>query len=124
MHTRAVATRKLNVSKWFAVLAAWLVILWIAGGASRADVIAQTITRGAAWAILILLILFARKPDWQPVRPVALFLAAVVGLVLIQLVPLPPSVWMALPGRHVLAEVAVASGQAQPWRPISVSPMG
>jgi O-antigen ligase len=112
----------LNVSRWFAVLAAWLAILWIAGGASRADVIGQTITRGAAWAILILLILFARKPDWQPVRPVALFLAAVVVLVLIQLVPLPPSVWMALPGRHVLAEVAVASGQAQPWRPISVSP--
>ncbi len=106
----------------FILLAALLIILWIAGGASRADVIGQVVTRGAAWGIAIIFILFAARPQWRSIAPVALFLTAIVLLVAFQLLPLPPSLWLELPGRGLLAEAAAASGQEQPWRPLSISP--
>jgi O-antigen ligase len=106
----------------FALLTALLVVLWIAGGASRPDVLGQVVARGAAWAILIAFILFAGRPRLQPVAPVAFFLAGAVALVALQLVPLPPSLWTALPGRDLLIQAASVSGQEQPWRPLSISP--
>ena len=36
--------------------------------------------------------------------------------------PLPPGLWLALPGRNELAGAATATGQPQPWRPLSLSP--
>lgn len=41
----------------------------------------------------------------------------------IQLVPLPPSVWMALPERGRYATAALLAGSPQPWRPISIVPV-
>jgi O-antigen ligase len=43
-------------------------------------------------------------------------------LVAIQLIPLPPALWTALPGREALAGAATAIGEPQPWRPLSISP--
>lgn len=106
----------------FALMAALLAILWISGGASRADVIGQVITRGAAWAILIAFILFGPRPQLRRVAPVAFFTLATTALVALQLMPLPPSIWTALPGRDLLAQAAIVSGQEQPWRPLSISP--
>ncbi|SNT10280.1 O-Antigen ligase [Sphingomonas laterariae] len=97
-------------------------ILWLAGGASQADVAGQVIARGGAWAILAAAILFCRTPSFQSVRAVTLFLSMAVLLVLLQLVPLPPALWQSLPGRTLFAEAAAASGQEQPWRPWSLVP--
>ncbi len=106
----------------FALLALWLVVLWIAGGSSRGDVPGQLVTRAAAWAILIAAILFARRPAWRSARPVVWLVGAAVLLAALQLLALPPDLWMALPGRSLLADAATASGQDQPWRPWSISP--
>lgn len=51
-------------------------------------------------------------------------IALLIALPLIQLVPLPPAIWHGLPGRAPEAAVAAALGQAQAWRPISLSPDG
>ena len=75
----------------FTLVATFLVILWLAGGASRADVIGQVVTRGAAWAILVALILWAPRPRLRPVAAVALFVLAAVIVAAFQLLPLPPS---------------------------------
>jgi O-antigen ligase len=104
------------------LLVALLIVLWVAGGASRADALGQTVVRASAWLLVIVAILFSERPAVGTARPVALILLAATALVLLQLVPLPPDVWQSLPGRRVLAEAAAASGQAQPWRPWSIVP--
>lgn len=103
-------------------MAGLLIILWISGGASRADVVGQVVTRAAAWLMLIALVLAAPLPRLRPVAPVAFFVLASIILVALQLIPLPPSIWTALPGRQQFTQVMVVSGQPQPWRPLSISP--
>ena len=51
-----------------------------------------------------------------------LFILAMIVLALLQLMPLPPGVWEALPGRKPFIQAAVLAGVAQPWRPISIVP--
>ena len=40
----------------------------------------------------------------------------------VQLVPLPPALWTALPGRQTVADGYALLGQALPWLPISLAP--
>jgi O-antigen ligase len=97
-------------------------VLWIAGGASRADVLGQVVVRAVAWSLLVVAILFGERPRLGAARPVLFLLSAALLLPLLQLIPLPPGMWQALPGRTLLAEAAAASGQPQPWRPWSIVP--
>ena len=99
-----------------------MLVVWAAGGASRADVLGQVVVRAAAWLILIVAVLFASRPDWRPTAPVTILLFASIGMVILQLIPLPPSLWTQFPGREVLAQTASVIDQPQPWRPISISP--
>jgi hypothetical protein len=48
-------------------------------------------------------------------------IAAAYGLVLIQLIPLPPSLWAMLPGHDLYARIAAASETLR-WRPLSLTP--
>lgn len=104
------------------LLCVFLGVLWLAGGASRADVLGQVVVRLAAAVCLVLALLFGRLPDLEGVRPVAFLLLAALLLALVQMVPLPPAIWQALPGRAAFAAAATASGQPQPWRPWSIVP--
>lgn len=113
---------KSPVTFTFGLLVALLIALWISGGASRADVIGQVVARGATWTILVAFVLVTRPPDIRSVAPVAYFLIAAIGLVVVQLIPLPPSIWTALPGRDILMQAALVTDEEQPWRPISISP--
>jgi O-antigen ligase len=113
---------RLRPSLPFILLAGFLGVLWLAGGASRADALGQVVVRSAAWVALIVAILFGDRPSFRGARPVLSILAAALLLTLLQLVPLPPDIWQALPGRDFFAEAAAASGQPQPWRPWSLVP--
>jgi O-antigen ligase len=55
----------------------------------------------------------------QQARIALLFCFALAALPLIQLLPLPPSLWMALPNGHYGVD---AVGQSHRWMPISISP--
>lgn len=118
----AAPDRTSTLSYW--LLVAFLTILWIAGGASRADVIGQTVVRFSAWSIIVLAILALPRVDWRVVREPAIILGLTSLVVALQLVPLPPSIWTDLPGRAIIAEAAVLTGTNQPWRPLSISPSG
>lgn len=100
----------------------FLTVLWLAGGASRADVSGQVAVRGACWILLMIAILFGRRLRFAEERPIALILASAALLAALQLVPLPPDLWQALPGRALLSEAASASRQPQPWRTWSIVP--
>jgi O-antigen ligase len=103
----------------FALLLLLLGVLWVAGGASHSDVMGQAVTRGAAWALLVLAILLGVGPIIVGVGTVYWLLLATVLLVLLQLVPLPPGIWTTLPGREVL--LGASPGEAL-WRPLSIVP--
>lgn len=109
-----------RLSLW--LLSVFLVILCIAGGASRADVSGQAVVRFFAWSFLAVFVLFSPRFDWHRIKYLAIFMGLVILLVGLQLVPLPPVLWTALPGRELLIGAAEVIGETQPWRPLSISP--
>jgi O-antigen ligase len=58
----------------------------------------------------------------RPYRRELLFCGAIALVPLLQLVPLPPWIWSALPGRMPEEHVFDLLGRAMPWMPVSVSP--
>lgn len=106
----------------FLILCGLLAAVWIAGGGSRADLIGQVVVRGATWGLAIVAIFAGVRPAPSAFRPVLLILLAALVLVLLQLVPLPPAVWQALPGRAMLSAAASVAGEPQPWRPLAIVP--
>lgn len=96
--------------------------LLIAGGASRADVPGQVVIRGISWIILLIAVLFGPRRTIRGNGPAFGFMLSIFLLVALQLIPLPPSVWQALPGRQVLTYAATAAAESQPWRPWSIVP--
>jgi hypothetical protein len=88
---------------------------------------------GAAWpnmalqlsAIAILACAVMSAPRMQagmPERNLVRLCYAMVGLVLVQLSPLPPAVWSTLPGRETVVQGFALLGQPLPWLPLSLSP--
>lgn len=116
------SSRRLFPGPAFLILCVLLAIAWLAGGGSRADLMGQVVVRSATWALAILAICIGVRPAPSAVRPVLLILIAALAVVSIQLVPLPPAVWQALPGRHVLSAAASLAGEPQPWRPLAIAP--
>jgi len=94
----------------------------LGGGASRADVQSQMIVRIAAIMMVMALLVLQTKMQYDRARAplvFALLCALVVGF---QLIPLPPELWMSLPGRNLFAEITATAGLEQPWRPLSLTP--
>ncbi|PZT90320.1 MAG: hypothetical protein DI637_04245 [Citromicrobium sp.] len=120
------ASRKKNdrfsIDPTFILFIVFIVVLWIGGGASRADVAGQVVVRAFSWLTILLLLIFGTRPEIRDYKWVGALLLATVCLVLLQLVPLPPALWQAMPGREVLAFSASVSDQTQPWRPLTISP--
>lgn len=127
MHASSRSGSRFRPGLCFILFCGLAAVLWVAGGASRSDVPAQAVVRTAATVVLVAAILFApRFPPTRTIpdamRPLWWIVGAAVALVLLQLVPLPPAVWQALPGRALFAQVAPLTGQPQPWRPLSIVP--
>lgn len=113
----------LNGQGWFvAALALFAIICVFGGGASRIDALSQPFVWIAA--ILLGLVCVLRSGtvvETETQRPM-LFFAGVAGVMLLQLVPLPPAVWTLLPGRSLYEQAATVGGIDQPWRPVSLTP--
>jgi hypothetical protein len=71
-----------------------------------------------AWALLK----FNPSQLGQGGRSAIVLLCAILALPLLQLIPLPPSLWSGLPGRLEFASAYEAVGMALPWLPISLNP--
>jgi O-antigen ligase len=100
----------------FVLLVALLVILWLAGGASREDVTGQIVSRAASWTAIMIAVLFARRPRIEEAWAPALVLLAAILLCVVQLVPMPPGIWRALPGRAAFTESLVSPPDLlRPW---------
>ena len=94
------------------------------GGASRGDVATNAIVQLLGVALILLVWMDAHHAAARPAMRgwiVIVILAAI--WMMVQLVPLPPSIWTMLPGRAVYIPEAAVANIDQPWRPISLSPM-
>ena len=106
----------------FAILVPFLLIVALGGGSARFDTQSVILVRLAAVCfIMALAFMNGRQLFAGPKAPLWFALAAA-GLVALQLVPLPPGIWTALPGRGFVAEAAAVAGIDQPWRPITMTP--
>ena len=102
----------------FILVIAMIALLWVSGGASRPDALGQVVVRAGSWAILVSAVLLGPQPKFGDTRPVLLLLLVAVLLPLIQLIPLPPTWWQALPNREIL----FVPGEPLPWRPLTMTP--
>jgi len=92
------------------------------GGGARADAQSQIIIRSLAVIMGAVALIRFWPINLAPIRFPLLFLGACLLLMAIQLVPLPPALWLILPGRELFGQIAPLTGIEQPWRPISLTP--
>ena len=106
-----------------AVIPLYLLLCLVLGGASGGGILINMVLQLLAIP-LILWSLLARRGSPLPSagRQLLVLLFLGVLLVLLQLVPLPPSVWTQLPGREPFAEGFRLLGQPLPWAPLSLAP--
>ena len=107
------------------VIAAYLLFLGVValtGGSSHYDAASQPIVRLAAIFLIGALTLRGSHPGPADDRTAFWFLGALAALILVQLVPLPPTWWGALPGHGRYLAAATAAGEVQPWRPLNLTP--
>jgi hypothetical protein len=94
------------------------------GGASARDGYVSTLVAQLACLPVLGLALWrtARRPRPSEHRAPLMVMTAGLLLPLLYLIPLPPGVWTALPGRAVAAEAYAAAGMSAPWLPLSLDP--
>lgn len=118
-------TNPLTQDSLRAVLLAGFVFcaLVLGGGGSPnplTELVLQILFAGyAAWW------LFAQQEAGQPHgvdRTLVFALLLVLAVPVLQLVPLPPAIWTALPGREAALESLGLAGAAESWRPLSLTP--
>lgn len=106
------------------VLCVFLAVLFVTGGSSRYDVPQLIILRPLAIFVAGYGLATLRPEAWHAYKPVWLMAAAVVGLTFVHLIPLPPQIWQALPGRDIIAEIDARAGLEGVWRPLTLFPEG
>lgn len=98
------------------------VVAGLCGGSARQDVPGLVILQPLAVLCIAGALLVPTPFHFDRIGAPLLFLAAIALLMVIQLIPLPPSLWASLPGRADLLSSSAVAGLPQPWRPISLSP--
>lgn len=106
----------------FVLFGVFLGTLLLFGGASRADVVSLPIVRLASIAMIAVALFQLRPNEWRAAGAPGLFALAVFLIIAAQLVPLPPGLWAALPGRSFYAEAMAGVGVGDVWRPLSLTP--
>lgn len=106
-----------------AIVPVYLALCLLLGGASAAGYLANLMLQLAAlpligWSLWNL----RRDPPKGSARTVLLLLAALVLLCLVQLIPLPPAVWTALPGREPVVRGYALLRLPLPWLPLTLAP--
>ncbi len=120
MKMKALAGRSGDVSAIFLVML--LIVCVLGGGASRLDALSQTPVWIASIMCGAVALLSITRDEIHGVRTPLLFVIVAAVLVILQLVPLPPALWSALPGRALYVQATNLAGVALPWRPISLTP--
>jgi O-antigen ligase len=122
-------TKSGNVSRFlnsasvkYSAFLAFITIVLLTGGASRPDVSSLLILRPAAFLFLGYACLVITRQQFDLVRAPFILLSCLAALMLLQLIPLPPSIWSSLPQRDVIYAVSKDLDLQDLWRPLSMVP--
>jgi O-antigen ligase len=107
-----------------ALVPAYVLFCLILGGGSGAGSLWPTMVLQlvALPIIAVALLTTPSTPIPAPGRQLIALLLAVVAVIALQIVPLPPSIWTGLPGREPIANGFTAIGMDLPWLTLSLSP--
>lgn len=106
----------------FYILVGFLAVCILSGGSSRSDAGLLLILRPATVIALAALVIVSPRLELGSVRIPVMLLGLFALTMAIQLVPLPPALWAALPGHARYADAAAVAGIAPLWRPLSLTP--
>ena len=108
----------------FSIAATLLTIAIVFGGGGSPAPISELIVQIATLAALCAWFWLPAPPrvGKQIDYPLWIGVGAFIAIPLVQLVPLPPSLWHSFPGRETELAALTLIGAGDSWRPISVSP--
>lgn len=92
------------------------------GGSSRADTLSLLLLRPLAIIIGAIAVMGLSIDALRQHRILFGLLAACFALVILHLIPLPPSIWTTLPDRQLVTALERAAGLSSAWRPLSLTP--
>ena len=105
------------------VIPLYLLLCLVLGGASGGGILVNMVLQLLAIPIILWSLLVHRgSPLPSAGRQLLVLLGLGALLILLQLTPLPPSIWTGLPGREPFAEGFRMLGQPLPWLPLSLAP--
>jgi O-antigen ligase len=101
----------------------YLLFCLLLGGASAAGIWANLLLQLVGLALIVWSLSARRRtPIGTPARQLIALMTLGLLIVVVQLVPMPPSLWTELGGRERIAAGFELLGQPLPWLPISLSP--
>lgn len=104
------------------VLCAFLLVAFLTGGSSRADMQSLILLRPVTLLVLGYGLLTLSRERIRNHLPLVTVAGAAAALALVHLIPLPPVLWHALPGREIIAEIDALLGLNNQWRPLTLDP--
>lgn len=108
-------------ARFYAFLIFLLCVLFMGGG-SRNDIQSLIILRPLAVLFIAYALTVANRQSWMGRTFPVFLLLALAALMLMQLIPLPPALWTALPERQIYADIAKLADITNPYRPLTLSP--
>jgi O-antigen ligase len=121
---RLVILKPSDWSPQLVVLCVFFAVLFITGGSSRYDVPHLVVLRPLAICVLGFALATINAGAWRTYRPAILLFASAFALTALHLIPLPPHIWQALPGRQIIADIDAMAGLKDIWRPLTMFPEG
>lgn len=100
----------------------FLTLAILFGGASASGFTGNAVIQIAAIIAIVVSLIAVDATPAKEERSLLLLAGLLAALFAIQLIPLPPGLWRALPGRHVIADGLAALRIAPPWMPLSLAP--
>jgi O-antigen ligase len=95
----------------------------VLGGGTRGGFLSDAVLQLLSIPLLLIALWKLLEIPWTAQMKITLcFCLALVAIPAVQLIPLPPWLWSALPGREPSVETFEILGQKLPWMPISVVP--
>ena len=104
------------------ILGLLLLVTFAFGGSARGDELGIIVLRPGSVVALALSLYLVKAEHIRKHRFWTWWLASIVALTLLHLIPLPPALWHLLPGRELAVELDALMGSSALWRPISLSP--
>lgn len=106
----------------FRALCLLLTLAFLLGGGARGDIQSLMLLRPAAILLLFYGLSRLESAHIRAHRFLFAMALAMLGLIALHLVPLPPAWWSRLPGRDLIVAIDQAVGLGAVWRPMSLAP--